>query len=62
MQQKENFCCNIYVVPVFFLRILWYSQSGDQPENNLAKIGSIPNMKVTKQDPSIFLTTYRNLS
>jgi hypothetical protein len=29
--------------------ILWYSQSGDRPENNLAKSGYVPDMKVEKK-------------
>ncbi len=32
--------------PGFLLRILWHSQSGDHPENNLAKFGYIVDMKV----------------
>jgi hypothetical protein len=47
----------------FLLRILWCSQSDDRPENNLAKFGYILEMKVEKkQNPSIFLATYWNLS
>jgi hypothetical protein len=41
------------------------SQRGDYPENNLAKFGYILDMKVErrkKQNPSIFLATYWNLS
>jgi hypothetical protein len=41
MQQKEKKLLQYLCVPVFFLRILWYSPSDDQPENNLAKIGYI---------------------
>jgi hypothetical protein len=38
---------------VFYLPILWCSQSGDHPENKLAKFGYIPEMKVLKKkDPS----------
>jgi hypothetical protein len=42
----------------FILRILWCSQSGNRPENNLAKFGYILHMKIKKQSPSIFLATY----
>ncbi len=39
------------------------SQSGDYPENHLAKFGYVLNMKVEeKQNPSIFLATYWNLA
>jgi hypothetical protein len=37
---------------------LWCSQSVDHPENNLAKIGYILDIKVEeKQNPSIFFAT-----
>jgi len=52
----------IRIKPGSLLRILWCSQSGDHPENNLAKFGYILDMKIEKQNPSIFLATYRNLS
>jgi hypothetical protein len=49
--------------PGFSLRILWCSQSGDNPENNLAKFGYIVDVKVEKeQNPSIFLATFWKLS
>jgi hypothetical protein len=35
-------------IPGFLLRILWCSQSGGHPENNLAKFGYILEMKVEK--------------
>jgi hypothetical protein len=44
--------------------ILWCSQSGDLPENNLAKFGYVIDMKIggkktkKKQNPSMFLATY----
>jgi hypothetical protein len=43
----------------FLLRILWCSQSGDHPENILAKFGYILDIKVEKknQNPLIFLAT-----
>ncbi len=45
----------------FLLRILWCSQSGNHPQNNLAKFGYILNMKVQKkkkkQNASMFLAT-----
>jgi hypothetical protein len=41
---------------VSLLRILWYSQSGDQPENNLAKFGYVLDMKVEKH--RIFLYSW----
>jgi len=36
------------------------NEIGDHPENNLAKFGYIPDMKVEKErdNPSMFLTTY----
>ncbi len=50
----------------FPFRILWCSQSGDHPENNLVKFGDILDMKVAKkkQNPLKFLTTswYQNLA
>jgi hypothetical protein len=33
----------------FVLRILWCSQSGDHPENNLAKFDYMLDMKVEKK-------------
>jgi hypothetical protein len=33
----------------FFLSILWCNQSGNHPENNLAKFGYILDMKVGKK-------------
>jgi hypothetical protein len=30
----------------FLLRILWHSESGNQPENNVAKFGYLLDMKV----------------
>jgi hypothetical protein len=36
--------------PGFLLRILWCSQSGDHPENSLAKFGYILDMKVKKEN------------
>ncbi len=51
-----------HVVPGFFLRILWHSQSGHHSRNNLAKFGYILDMKVEReQNPSIFLAPYWNL-
>jgi len=45
------------------LRILWCSQSGNHSQNNLVKFGYILDMKVEKkQNPSVFLATYSNLS
>ncbi len=42
---------------------LWCSQSGDNPENNLAKLGYIVDVKVEKkQNPSIFLATFWKLA
>jgi len=45
----------------FPLRILWCSQSGDHPENNLVEFGDILDMKAEKkkkkQNPLKFLTT-----
>jgi hypothetical protein len=44
--------------PGFLLRILRWSQSGNHPENDLAKFGYILDMKVffsKKQNPSMFL-------
>jgi hypothetical protein len=39
----------------FLLRILWYNQSGDHPESNLAKFGYILDMKVEgKKKPESF--------
>jgi len=38
----------------FLLRILLCSQSGDHPENDLAKFGYILHIKVPKKNPSIF--------
>ncbi len=47
----------------FLLRILWWIQNGDHPENNLTKFGYRLDMKVEKkQDPPMFLATYENLS
>jgi hypothetical protein len=47
----------------FLLRILWCSQSGDHPENNLAKFGYMLDMRVAKnQIPSVFLATDLNLT
>jgi hypothetical protein len=53
----------------FVLRILWCSQSGDHPENNLAKFRYILDMDVgkkkkkkKKKNTSIFLATYWNFS
>jgi hypothetical protein len=53
-----------YAPTGFVLRILWYSQSGDHPENNLAKFRYILDMEVGRriQNPSTFLATYWNLS
>ncbi len=48
-------------------RILWCSLSGDQPENNLAKLGYIldvkvkPKKKKKNKKPSTFLATHWNL-
>ncbi len=44
----------------FPLRILWSSQSGDHPENNLVKFGDKKDMKIDqkkKQNPLKFLIT-----
>jgi hypothetical protein len=46
----------------FLLRILLCSQSGDHPENNLAKFGYILDIKVENKIPSIFLAASWNLS
>ncbi len=43
-----------HVVPGFFLRVLWHSQSGRNSQNNLAKFGYILDMKVEKN--RIFFT------
>jgi len=40
---------------VFFLRILWHSQSGNHSKNNLAKFGYILDMKVEKKKTRILL-------
>jgi hypothetical protein len=44
-------------LPGFLLRILWYSQSGDHPESNLAKFSYILDTKVgkTKKNPFYIL-------
>lgn len=48
---------------VYFLSVLWCSQSGDRPKNSLAKFGYIHNLKVLKNSKfSIFLITCWNLS
>jgi hypothetical protein len=47
----------------FFFSILWCSWSGDHPYDDLARIGYILHMKVEKkQNPSVFLTSFGNLS
>ncbi len=43
----------------FFLAIFCYSQSGDDPQEDLAKFGYKLNMKINVlKHPSIFLATY----
>jgi hypothetical protein len=51
------------LVPLqLLLMILWCSQSGDYPENDLAKFGYIIDIQVEKkQNPSIFLTAFWKL-
>jgi len=44
----------IRIKPGSFLRILWCSQSGDHPENNLAKFGYILDMKIGKRKTESF--------
>lgn len=41
---------------------MWCGQSADHSKSNLVKFGYIPDMKVNKEDPSIFLATGWNLS
>jgi hypothetical protein len=38
--------------------ILWCSQSGHYPENNLAKFGYILDMKVEKNSKSLYILGY----
>jgi hypothetical protein len=38
--------------------ILWCSQSGHHPENNLAKFGYILDMKVEKKSKSFYVLGY----
>jgi hypothetical protein len=45
-------------VPWFLLRIFWCSQSGNHPENNLAKFGYIIDMKVEKNIGSFYILGY----
>jgi hypothetical protein len=58
----------VNILNLFLLeaRILWCSQSDNRSENDLAKFGYILNTKANyfflKQNPSIFLATYWNLS
>jgi hypothetical protein len=45
----------------FSLQILWHSQSGDHPLEDLAKYGYKPNMKLQNfNHPFKFLATYWN--
>ncbi len=44
--------------PGFLLRILWWSQSGNRPENDLAKFGYILDMKVGKKTESFYVLGY----
>jgi hypothetical protein len=44
--------------PGFLLRILWWSQSGNHPENDLAKFGYILDMKVEKKPESFYVLGY----
>jgi hypothetical protein len=37
---------------------LWCSQSGDHPENNLAKLGYILDMKVEKKQKAFYIFGY----
>jgi hypothetical protein len=39
-------------------RILWCSESGDYPENNLAKLGYILDMKVEKKQKAFYIFGY----
>jgi hypothetical protein len=51
----------ILVVVLLFLAISCYSQSGDDPQEDLAKFGYKLNKEVNSQkNPSIFLATYVN--
>jgi len=58
----------VEVGPVFFLAILWYSQSGDDPQEDLVKFGYKLNMKASFIKKKTILcfwlptrTMYRNL-
>jgi hypothetical protein len=44
--------------PGFLLRDLWWSQSGNHPENDLAKFGYILDMEVEKKTESLYVLGY----
>ncbi len=68
---KENFeiLCHtltqIFLIRLggpFFFSILWCRQTGDHPQEDLAKFGYIPNMKVENfKKPSYILAAYWKL-
>jgi hypothetical protein len=55
----------IFLTPLggpFFSSILWCCQTGNHPQEDLAKFGYIPNMKVEKfKKPSYILAAYWRL-
>jgi hypothetical protein len=57
----SSYLLMIIVVVFLFLAISCYSQSGDDPQDDLAKFGYKLNKEVKSQKtPSIFLATYVN--